>query len=116
VELDDTAATIKGRLVSLEGDTVVLLVKDDRVTLPKDRVIRVRTARDFVRNGAYIGALIGVALCARNCGQGLDSAGQLPLAVASTAGVWGAAGAGIDALIHHEKILYERGRTPSGPR
>ena len=63
--------------------------------------------------GRGIGALIPGVLCALNCGQGLDRPSDLPLAVAFAAGTWGAVGAGIDALIHHDEILYERGTTAS---
>lgn len=111
VQLDDTATVIKGRLVSLDADTVTLLVKNDRTSLPLDRVVRITARRrDSVRNGAYIGALIGGVLCSLNCGQGLDRASELPLAVASAAGFWGAAGAGIDALNRDEEVLYQRPR------
>ena len=112
VKLDGSAKEIKARLVHLDENSVTLLVNGEKIVLPTDRVERIRARRrDSIVNGAMIGALAGGLLCARNCGQGLDSAGQLPLAVAFTAGVWGAAGAGIDALVHGEDILY-----PPSPR
>ena len=113
VKLDDTAKEIKAHLVSIDTDTITLLLKDRRITLPKDRVVRIRTRRDSIRNGAAIGALIGGVMCALNCGQGLDSAGEFPLAVMFATGTWGAAGAGIDALKGSQRILYERGSTRS---
>ena len=118
VHLDDTATPIRGHLVSLHGDTVTLLVKNQRTSLPLDRVVRITTRRrDSLWNGAIIGALIGGVLCLRNCGQGLDNGGELPLAVASAAGIWGAAGAGIDAINRREEIIYERtwGPPSGGP-
>jgi hypothetical protein len=111
VQLDDTSTVVKGRLVSLNVDTVTVLVKDHKTSLPLNRVLRITVRhRDSVGNGALIGALIGGVLCALNCGQGLEHAGELPLAVASSAGTWGAAGAGIDALNRREEVIYERRR------
>jgi uncharacterized protein YcfJ len=111
VQLKDTATMIKARLVSMDANSVTLLVKNHRTSLPLDRVVRITARRrDSVWNGAVIGALIGGVMCARSCGQGLNSAGELPLAVASAAAGWGAAGAGIDAMNRREEIIYERRR------
>jgi hypothetical protein len=115
VQLDDRATPIKGRLVSLDATIVTLLIKSQRTSLPLDRVVRITARRrDSVWNGAMIGALIGGVLCLRNCGQGLDNGGELPLAVASAAGIWGAAGAAIDAANRREDVLYERASATSG--
>jgi hypothetical protein len=113
VQLDNTATVLKGRLVSLDADSVTLIVKGHQTSLPLDRVVRITARhRDSVRNGALISAVIGGALCALNCGQGLSSAGERPLAVASSAAVWGLAGAWIDALNRHEEVLYQRAPAP----
>jgi hypothetical protein len=113
VQLENTTTRLKGRLVSLDPDTVTLIVKDHQTSLPLSRVVRITVRRgDSVRNGAIIGAVIGGALCARTCGQGLNSGGELPLAVALSAGVWSLAGAGIDASHRREEVLYERAPTP----
>ncbi len=53
--------------------------------------------KDSLTNGAIIGAIVMVAWCLTICGQGLDSAGQLPLAVAASAGMGALIGAGIDS-------------------
>ena len=108
VRLEDSATVLKARLVSLNADTVTLLVKDQKTSLPLDRVVRITSGRDSIRNGALIGALIGGGLCARNCGQGLNRAGELPLAVALTAGMWGVAGAAVDAMNRREEVIYQR--------
>jgi hypothetical protein len=53
--------------------------------------------KDSLKNGAIIGAIVMASWCLLVCGQGLDSAGQLPLAVAAGAGVGALMGAGIDS-------------------
>jgi hypothetical protein len=53
--------------------------------------------KDSLKNGAIIGAIVVGAWCLFVCGQGLDNAGQLPLAVAAGAGVGALMGAGIDS-------------------
>jgi hypothetical protein len=54
--------------------------------------------RDSLKNGAIIGAVVLGAWCAVVCGQGLDDASQLPLAVLASAGMGAAIGAGIDSM------------------
>ena len=67
-------------------------------------------AKDSLKNGAIIGAVALGTWCAIICGQGLDNAGQLPLAVLAAAG-WGAAiGAGIDAMNSRKTGIYFRKR------
>ena len=53
--------------------------------------------KDSLKEGAIIGAIIVGAWCLYVCGQGLDSSGQLPLAVAAGAGMGALIGAGIDS-------------------
>lgn len=55
--------------------------------------------KDSLKNGAIIGAIVMGAWCLVICGQGLDSTGQLPLAVAAGAGMGALLGAGIDATL-----------------
>lgn len=53
--------------------------------------------KDSLKEGAIIGAIIMGAWCLYICGQGLDSGGKLPLAVAGSAGMGALIGAGIDS-------------------
>lgn len=53
--------------------------------------------KDSLKNGAVIGAVVLGTWCLIVCGQGLDSSGQLPAAVAVNAGLGALIGATIDA-------------------
>lgn len=108
VQHDGSDREIEGYLSELRPQSAVLLIDDRLLELPLDTIARIRTARDSVWNGAIIGAAIGGVWCAFVCGQGLDSGGQLPLAVLSTVGFWGAVGAGIDALHSGRETIYQR--------
>jgi hypothetical protein len=97
---------LRGRLIALSPETLSLLVKGHRVDVPMDRVLRIDATRDSVANGAAIGAALLAGLCALNCGQGLDSGDQLPVAVLVNAG-WGALfGALIDLKIEGRTPIY----------
>jgi hypothetical protein len=53
--------------------------------------------KDSLKNGAIIGAVVVGAWCLVICGQGLDSTGRFPLAVAAGAGMGALIGASIDS-------------------
>ena len=104
---------LRGRLIELSPDTLSLLVNGQRVDLPMDRVLRIDATRDSVVNGAVIGATLLGGLCALNCGQGLNSSDDLPMAVLANA-AWGALlGALIDLKIEGRAPIYVKA-TPSG--
>ena len=69
-----------------------------------------RKAKDSLKNGAIIGAVVLGTWCAIICGQGLDSPGKVPLAVLVAAGEGAAIGAGIDAMISRKAGVYFRKR------
>ena len=104
----DDAGRVRGRIVDLGPQGLVLIAANQRLTLSVAGVQRIDTRRDSVWDGAVIGALIGGTWCAFVCGQGLDGPGEATLAALFAAGVWGAAGAGIDALRHNQRTLYQR--------
>jgi hypothetical protein len=96
VKQTTSGVELRGKLVELSDESVSLLVEGSRIDLPLERVLRVDATRDSIVNGAVIGAAVLGGMCALACGQGLDSAGELPKAVLANAG-WGAlAGAIID--------------------
>ena len=99
---------VEGRLIELGPETLVLLVDGRRVDVPLVRVIRIRTARDPLWNGAVIGGLIGGVWCALVCGQGLPGAGHYVPAVVLGAGFWAGVGVGIDAANTGQVTIYER--------
>ena len=106
---------VSGRLLQSARDEVSLLVNGRERKIPIDEVARVDRSGDPLKNGAIIGAVIAGAWCALVCGQGLDSSGQIPLALAANAGVGALIGAGIDAAHQGRTIVYERSST-AAPR
>ena len=66
--------------------------------------------RDSLKNGAVIGAVVLGTWCLIVCGQGLDSSGQLPAAVAVNAGLGALIGATIDARFSRGPRLRFRWR------
>jgi hypothetical protein len=105
---------LRGRLIELSPETLSLLVHNQRVDLPMDRVLRVDATRDSVLNGALIGAAVLGGLCALNCGQGLNSTDDLSMVVLANAG-WGALfGALIDLKIEGRTPIYIKPAAKSG--
>lgn len=86
------------------------------IVTPPDKSIRPAMApapkggRDSVMDGALVGAVVLGAWCAIVCGQGLDNAGQLPLAVLAAAGYGALIGAGIDAMQSRTARISHRKR------
>src|SRR4029450_3523613 len=113
VKQTTTGVELRGRLIELSPDTLSLLVKDRRVDVPLDNVLRIDGTHDSVLNGAAIGAAILGGMCAINCGQGLDSRDDLPKAILASAG-WGALfGAIVDARREGRHAIYIK---PAGTR
>ena len=101
-----------GYLLSLGPNTLTLLVNGHRLELPLERVRRMQTPGDTVRNGARIGAIVAGLWCAFVCRHGLDGASHWPAAVAFTAGMGAAIGVGIDTAIPRRTTIYCRSMPP----
>jgi len=97
---------IQGHLLQLDGASLTMLVAGARRDLPLDSILRIETRGDSVRNGAIIGAAIGVVAGLLSAAEVGDDA-TVPLTV-SSAIVWGLIGAGIDALIPGRTVIYNR--------
>ena len=75
----DSGDIVQGRLVSLSPDSLALLTPDNRrVDIPLDRVLRVETGGDSLKNGAAIGALVRAAWCLRPVPAGEVAANASP--------------------------------------
>jgi hypothetical protein len=93
----------------------VLLVGDAERRLDAARVRRIDKRGDSLRNGAIIGALVGVGLGVLVAGMsdcpGDDPGGSCPAARAVgflvSTGVYAAIGTGIDALVVGRTTLYK---------
>ena len=94
VKQTTSGVELRGKLVELSAESVSMLVDGSRIDLPLERVLRVDATHDSIVNGAVIGGALLAGLCALNCGQGLDSTGDLPKAIAGSA-MWGALAGGI---------------------
>jgi hypothetical protein len=103
-----TGEEMAGRLLKLGPDVLQILVKGQRLEMPFEQVLQVDREGDSLKNGAIIGAVVVGLLCAVVCGQGLDDASQLPVAVAVNAGVGALIGAGWDAAIKHRTTIYRK--------
>lgn len=113
--LDDTGGEVSGRLLRLDPDSLVLLVGDTERRVDAARVRRIEKRGDSLRNGAFIGAIVGAAMGVIVTGiadcPGSDPGGSCPGARAAgfvlSTGAYAAIGAGIDALIVGRTTLYE---------
>jgi hypothetical protein len=118
--LDTTGAETSGKLLRLNPDSIVLLVGGAERQFETARVARVQKRGDSLRNGAIIGAVIGLALGVITAGIA-DCPGDRPsggcpgsraaLFLVST-GFYSAVGTGIDALIPGRTTLYEAPKAP----
>lgn len=108
VGLEDTGEELRGTLVRLGPETLTLLVNGHPMDLAIERVGRVQTPGDSVRNGALIGAVAGGVWCALVCGQITGAGPELSIFIALHASLWGGVGAGIDALIPGRTTIYQR--------
>ena len=121
--LDETGTETAGRLVRLTPDSLVLLVDGAERQFAAARVRRIQKRGDSLRNGALIGAVVGVGIgflaggiadCGRDDPDG-GCPGTRVAAVLVSTGVYAAIGAGIDALIPGRTTLYEAPPSPRRP-
>jgi hypothetical protein len=118
---DDSGVETSGKLLHLNPDSIVILVDGAERRFDAARVTRIQRRGDSLRNGAIIGAIVGVGLGFVTAGIA-DCPGDRPgggcpgsraaLFMVST-GVYAAIGTGIDALIPGRTTLYEASKTPS---
>lgn len=118
--LDTTGAETSGKLLRLNPDSVVLLVSGAERQFETARVARIQKRGDSLRNGAIIGAVVGVALGILTAGiadcPGDRTSDGCPGSRAAlfliSTGVYSAIGTGIDALIPGRTTLYEAPKAP----
>jgi hypothetical protein len=108
VTQSDSGEILRGRLVDLSHDSLALLTPDNRrVEVPLDRVLRIETHGDSLKNGAVMGAVVMGGLVALAC-RGFEGGGQCATAVAIDAGLGALVGAGVDALNGGRTAIYTR--------
>jgi len=108
----DSGEVIRGRIVELSRESMALLTPDNRrVELPIDRVLRIETRGDSLKNGAAIGAAVMGGMVLLACHE----SGCLPF-VATDVAVGAVLGAGIDALNGGRTAIYIRPATAATSR
>jgi hypothetical protein len=109
VTQSDSGDVVRGRMVELSRESLVLLTADNRrVEMPIDRVLRIEVRGDSLKNGAAIGAGVMVGLTLLGC-AGLGDGGGYCARAAAINTVFGAViGVGIDALNGGRSTLYKR--------
>jgi len=117
---DDSGAETSGKLLHLNPDSIVILVDGAERRFEAARVTRIQRRGDSLRNGAIIGAVVGVAIgiltagisdCPGDRAGGPCPGSRVALFLVST-GVYSAIGTGIDALIPGRTTLYEASKAP----
>ena len=104
----DSGEVVRGRLLELSRESLVLLTPDKRrVEMPIDSVLRIEGHGDSLKNGAGIGAAIMGGLTLLGCVAGGDGA-FCARAAAINIGFGALLGAGIDALNGGRSTLYKR--------
>ena len=118
--LDNAGTETSGKFLRLNPDSIVLLVDGAERRFETSRVARIQKRGDSLRNGAIIGAVVGVALGILTAGiadcPGDRTSDGCPgsraaLLLVST-GFYSAVGTGIDALIPGRTTLYEAPKAP----
>jgi hypothetical protein len=114
--VDDTGKETEGKLLRFNPDSIVIVVDNMERRFEAARVLRIQRRGDSLRNGAVIGAIVGVPMGLLSAGLsdciGSETSasdgcpGSRVALVAASAGIYAAMGAGIDALIHGRTTLY----------
>jgi hypothetical protein len=122
---DDSGHTVRGRLLAIAAETLVLETASRRVEFSQNQVERVRVERrDSLKNGILIGLAIGAASalflasqevsaprrssCSWSC-KGAPSDSVTVFGAAAFGGVVGiGVGAVVDALRRERRLVYER--------
>lgn len=112
--LDSYGAEYRGKLLRVDDREVRMLVNSDERTFQRNEIVRIEKRGDPLKNGAIIGAVVGVAL-------GLLAAGiaDCPTVYAdgctgtrigvffTSVGIYSAVGTGIDAAIKGRTLIYQ---------
>jgi hypothetical protein len=113
--VDVTGREAEGRIGTLSRDALTLVTEAGPRVLGEGDVAQIRQRRgDSLTNGAIIGAVAGTAYFLTGVALLNDSdGGEVIVGTAVAAGVLfagmgAAAGAGIDALITHRQLIYQK--------
>ena len=109
VTQSDSGDVVRGRLVELSPESLVLLTPDNRrVEMPIGSVLRIEARGDSLKNGAAIGAGVMAGLTLLGC-AGLADGGGYCVRAAAINTVFGAVlGVGLDAMNGGRSTLYKK--------
>ena len=121
VTQSDSGDVLRGRILTLSGETLALLTPDNRrVEVPLDHVLRIEVRGDSLKNGATIGAVIMGGLTTIGCALQPGRASQCATALFFNTALGGLIGAGIDAANGGRTTIYSKptaaAAEPAGPR
>ena len=123
VSITDTQGReITGRIGTMTTASLSLLDHGKTTTVPYDEILRIDRPHDGLANGALIGLSVGGALALvaiaaedqRDCSPGEfycgePTSGGYAAGALLLGGLGAAVGVAIDALIHHDRRIYQRG-------
>ena len=121
---DDAGRKTEGKLLRLEPESVVMLVEGTEQRFDAARVRRIDKRGDSLKNGAWIGAALGVLFGSIAAGisdcpgddPGGDCAGFRVVGFTSALGIYTAIGVGVDALIVGRTRVFDAGRSTAAVR
>ena len=121
---DDAGRQTEGKLLRLEPDSVVMLVEGAEQRFDVANVRRIDRRGDSLKNGAWIGAALGVLFGTITAGisdcPGDDLGGDCPGfrigTFAGALGIYTAMGVGVDALIPGRTRVFDAGRSTAALR
>jgi hypothetical protein len=119
---DDTGLRTEGRVLSVDNDSLVMLVDGAQRRFDAARVQGIEKRGDSLLNGALIGAAVGVAFGLILTAIDDGCSGDYEIGICTGADVVsgllisGAVGIGIDALIVGRTRVYDAGRTTAAVR
>ena len=113
--VDDQGLELRGRIVGLTADALMLRVGHDRTDVPYERIVRIDRPHDGKLDGTLIGLGVGAGLgliaaaATDDSNWGSPSRGHVALVGSLMFGGIGAAvGLGLDAAIRRETNIYRR--------
>jgi hypothetical protein len=121
---DDGGRQTEGKLLRLEPESVVMLVEGTEQRFDAARVRRIDRRGDSLKNGAWIGAALGVLFGSITAGisdcpgydPGGDCAGFRIGTFVGALGIYTAIGVGVDALIPGRTRVFDASRSTAAVR
>ena len=116
VTQSDSGQVLHGRILELSPGSLALLLDDNRrIDVPLDKVLRIESRGDSLKNGAVIGAVVLGGLTALACGSAIGGSECIGPFITNV-GLGALLGVGVDALNGGRSTLYtRRASAPAAP-